>query len=94
MSLSPWHSGVLFVGGVLSAPALWGAFAAGTLPVDQALTRFLVCVVLAWVALNVAVPLLVPAEPVGPAADSPDGDAADAPRPMDAVDGGVIPGTS
>lgn len=99
MTLSPWHSGVLFAGAVLSAPALWGAFVAGTLPLDQALTRFLVCVVLAWVALNVALPLLVPEEPVGPVPDSPDavtagGDAAGSTRAMDPVDGGPVPGTS
>lgn len=75
MSLSPWHGGVLTAAALVSAPATWSAFVTGSLPVADALTRFLLCVGLCWVALNVSLPLLVPAratlEPATATAEGP-----------------------
>ena len=53
MSMSPLSAGVLGAATLVSSPALWLGLVDRTLPVDVALTRYLVAVVLCWAALSV-----------------------------------------
>lgn len=55
----PLSGGVLAVAAVVSSPALWGAVV-GTIPIDQALTRYLVAVAVCWMVLAVVVDLTFP----------------------------------
>jgi uncharacterized membrane protein len=48
---------VLGLAALVSAPALWQAYT-GQLPVDQALTRYLIAVVCVWAALSVVMTLV------------------------------------
>ena len=51
--MSPLSSGVLASATLVSSPALWLALVDRTLPLDVALTRYLVAVVLCWAAISV-----------------------------------------
>jgi hypothetical protein len=53
MSFSPLSLPVLGAATVVSAPALWLGLVDRTLPLDVALTRYLIAVVLCWAALSV-----------------------------------------
>lgn len=53
MNLSPLSAGVLGAATVVSSPALWLGLVDRTLPLDVALTRYLVALVLCWAALSV-----------------------------------------
>ena len=53
MSFSPLSMPVLAAATVVSSPALWLGLVDRTLPLDVALTRYLVAVVLCWAALTV-----------------------------------------
>ena len=53
MSFSPLSSTVLGAATVVSAPALWLGLVDRTLPLDVALTRYLIAVGLCWAALSV-----------------------------------------
>ena len=53
MSFSPLSSSVLGAATVVSAPALWLGLVDRTLPLDVALTHYLVAVALCWAALSV-----------------------------------------
>lgn len=59
--MSPFSMPVLAGAGVLSSPALWRAFVEGTAPVDVALTRYLVSLVVCWALLALVVALVGPA---------------------------------
>ncbi|MGZ4493256.1 MAG: hypothetical protein ACXVWU_01020 [Nocardioides sp.] len=61
--MSPLSAPVLGGAALVSAPALWGMFDDGTSP-SVALTRYLVCVLVCWVGLEVVAMLV---GPVGPA---------------------------
>jgi hypothetical protein len=50
--MSPLSTGVLGAATLVSAPALWLGLVDRTLPLDVALTRYLVAVVLCWAALS------------------------------------------
>jgi hypothetical protein len=52
--LTPISPGVLLIAALISSPALWSAFADGTMPIDVALTRYLITVLVAWALLSVA----------------------------------------
>lgn len=52
MSLSPLSTGVIGAATLVSAPALWLGLVDRTLPLDVALTRYLVAVVLCWAAMS------------------------------------------
>jgi hypothetical protein len=52
MSFSPLSAGVLGAATLVSSPALWLGLVEGSLPLDVALTRYLVAVVLCWAALS------------------------------------------
>jgi hypothetical protein len=60
MSMSPLHGAVLGGAAVVASPALWLSLVDGTLPLSDALTRYLLSVVICWVALNVVSQLVVP----------------------------------
>lgn len=51
--MSPLSSGVVAAATLVSSPALWLALVDRTLPLDVALTRYLVAVVLCWAAISV-----------------------------------------
>lgn len=61
--MSPLSAPVLGGAALISAPALWGAFVAGTTPTEVALTRFLVCAVLCWAGLALVSLLVGPSVP-------------------------------
>lgn len=60
MSLTPWNGGVLAAAAVVASPALWLSVVEGTLPLGDALTRYLLSVVMCWAALNVVAQLVMP----------------------------------
>jgi hypothetical protein len=53
MSFSPLSTGVLAAATLVSSPALWQGLVDHSLPLDVALTRYLVAVALCWAALSV-----------------------------------------
>ena len=52
MSFSPLSAGVLGAATLVSSPALWLGLVDRSLPLDVALTRYLVAVALCWAALS------------------------------------------
>ena len=50
--LNPISGVVLLVAAVVASPALWGAFVEGSIPVDAALTRYLIVVGITWACLS------------------------------------------
>jgi hypothetical protein len=50
--MSPLSASVVGAATVVSSPALWQALVDRTLPLDVALTRYLVALVLCWAALS------------------------------------------
>ena len=50
--MSPLSAGVVGAATLVSSPALWSALVDGTLPLDVALTRYLIALVLCWAALS------------------------------------------
>lgn len=50
--MSPLSTGVLGAATVVSSPALWLGLVDRTLPLDVALTRYLIALVLCWAALS------------------------------------------
>jgi hypothetical protein len=88
MRFTPLSTPVLGAATVVSAPALWLGLVARSLPLDVALTRYLVAVVLCWAALSVVASFAFPEAgapartkpaPVAAADEAPDG-SADAPQ--------------
>ncbi len=55
----PLSGGVLAAAALVSAPALWGGVE-GTMPIDEALTRYLVAVAICWFVLSVVIDLTFP----------------------------------
>ena len=55
MSVGPLNGFVLGAAAVVSSPALWLSLVEGTLPLDAALTRYLISVALCWAGLNVLI---------------------------------------
>jgi hypothetical protein len=50
--MSPLSTGVLGAATLVSSPALWLGLVDRTLPLDVALTRYLVALVLCWAAMS------------------------------------------
>lgn len=76
--MSPCSAPVLGGAALLASSALWQAVVEGTLTLEVALTRYLVAVVVAWVALSTVVTLVgspVPSQVGGPAdgVETPEG---------------------
>lgn len=65
MTLSPVHGAVLGAAALVVSPAIWLALVAGTLPLQDALIRFLIAVPLCWVALNVVATWFLPSADTG-----------------------------
>lgn len=59
--MSPLSAGVLGAATLVSSPALWLGLVDRTLPLDVALTRYLVAVVLCWAALSLVASWAFPA---------------------------------
>lgn len=55
----PLSGGVLTAAAVVSSPALWGGLE-GTMPIDQALTRYLIAVAVCWLVLAIVIDLTFP----------------------------------
>ena len=51
--LNPMSPGVMATAAIVASPALYSAFE-GTMPVDIALTRYLITVLVAWALLSIA----------------------------------------
>lgn len=76
MSMGPLHGAVLAAAGLVSSPALWLTLVEGTLPLGDALIRFLVSVVICWAALNLVAQMVGPrSAPVRVAGAEPGDDA-------------------
>lgn len=58
--MSPLSGGVIGGATIVSSPALWLALVDRTLPLDVALTRYLVALVLCWAALSVVATWALP----------------------------------
>lgn len=58
---------------LVSSPAWWAAFVEGTRGPDFALTRYLVSVLLCWLALEVVAMIVGPVERTAEPADDPAG---------------------
>ena len=80
--VSPFSGLVLGSGALLASPALWDAFVEGTLPVQTAVVRLLVAVLVSWVGLSMLQSLLSQS---GPTDSAPD----DVPRSLPGVDGPI-----
>ena len=74
--MNPFAAPVLLGAGLVSAPAFWGAFVAGTNTPGSALVRFLVSALLVWAALAVLGFLVGPAPRGGVEAAATTGPAA------------------
>jgi hypothetical protein len=51
--MSPLSTGVIAAATLVSSPALWLGLVDHTLPLDVALTRYLIALVLCWAAMSV-----------------------------------------
>ena len=78
--MSPFSTPVLVGAALVSSPALWNVIQ-GTAPAEVALTRYLISVVLCWMALAAVAMLIGPVPPATPA--TPAGAPADADAPTE-----------
>lgn len=76
--MSPFSAPVLVGAALVSSPALWNVLQ-GDSPPEVALSRYLVSIVLCWMALAVVAFVVGPVPTVGPSTIGPDLDVADAP---------------
>jgi hypothetical protein len=58
--MSPLSSGVVLAATVVSSPALWLALVDRTLPLDVALTRYLIALALCWAAMSLVATWALP----------------------------------
>lgn len=73
--LSGW---VLAAAAVLTGPALWSTLVTGTMPLDVALTRFLIATAACWVAVSVLAEVWPSTETVQMHTDEPNANEHDA----------------
>ena len=59
--MSPLSPGVLGGAAVVASPALWAGLVDGSMPLDVALTRYLIAVGICWVVLSIVAELAFPA---------------------------------
>jgi hypothetical protein len=59
--MSPFSGGVLAAATVVASPALWSTFVDGTMPLNVALTRFLIALPVSWLLLSLVAELAFPA---------------------------------
>lgn len=67
--MSPFSAPVLGGAALVTAPSWWNALQ-GTTPATDAMTRFLVCVAICWVALELLAAFVGPAPATPAAADA------------------------
>ncbi len=76
--MSPLSGGVLTGAAVVASPALWSSLVDGTMPLDVALTRYLIAVVICWALFTLVAELAFPAPgTVKPRPDPEQSEAAD-----------------
>jgi hypothetical protein len=75
--VSPFSTPVLVGAALVSSPALWNVLQ-GTAPAEVALTRYLISVVICWMALSLLAMFVGPVPPAKPVTEQTDMDA-DAP---------------
>lgn len=69
----PLSSGVLFAAAVLASPALYLSLVEQTMPIDVALTRYLIVLAIAWAGMSVLADLMTPSpQAVAPDEGSPE----------------------
>lgn len=81
--MSPLSTGVLAAATLVSAPALWLGLVDQTLPIDVALTRYLIAVGLCWAAISLVATWAFP-DPGTVQAKAPDDSADPVPGSVDA----------
>ncbi|MFL6022063.1 MAG: hypothetical protein ACJ72O_01885 [Marmoricola sp.] len=59
--MSPLSPAVLGGAAVVASPALWSGLVDGTMPLDVALTRYLIAIGICWVVISVVAELAFPA---------------------------------
>lgn len=59
--MSPLSGWVVSAATVVASPALWSTFVEGTMPLDVALTRFLIALPVSWLLLTLVGELAFPA---------------------------------
>ncbi|MGO4258054.1 hypothetical protein [Marmoricola sp. RAF53] len=58
--MSPLSGGVLTAATLVASPALWSSLVDGTMPLDVALTRYLIAVGVCWLLLSIVVEFAFP----------------------------------
>lgn len=58
--MSPFSGWVLGSATVVASPALWSAFVDGTMPLDVALTRYLISVAVSWLLISLVAEMAFP----------------------------------
>lgn len=58
--MSPFSGTILGAAAVVVSPTLWASLVVGTMPVDVAMTRYLIAVFACWVAVSLVVDLAFP----------------------------------
>ena len=64
--MSPLSPAVLGGAAVVASPALWAGVVDGSMPLDVALTRYLIAIGICWAVLSVVVELAFPAPAARP----------------------------
>ena len=59
--MSPLSPGVLGGAAVVASPALWSSLVDGEMPLDVALTRYLIAIGICWAVISLVVELAFPA---------------------------------
>lgn len=59
--MSPLSPAVLGGAALVASPALWDGLVNGTMPLDVALTRYLIAIGICWAVISVVVELAFPA---------------------------------
>jgi len=58
--MSPLSAPILGAAAVVASPALWSSVVDGTMPLDVALTRYLIAIGICWVVISIVVELALP----------------------------------
>ena len=83
--MSPLSAPILGAAALVASPALWSSVVDGTMPLDVALTRYLIAIGICWAVISVVVELAFPtpgavkaelrlAESVAEEQEKPDGE--------------------
>lgn len=59
--MSPLSPGVLGSAALVASPALWSSLVDGAMPLDVALTRYLIAIGICWAVISLVVELALPA---------------------------------